>query len=298
LLWIAKKTTIKSKIYHILINNKFEIFTKQNTERSVKLDSILIMCVIILIIAVSMSMVGKGGGNFYVLALVLAGISMHKAASTAQFIMMATSAASMVVFNNSKKVDWKLALIIDPPTDVMAFVGGYFAGYIQGDTLKMMFAVLLVVISIFMFIPVKERHQEKSSKFGYWNRTFGQYEYTVNLWYTLPITGIVGFFAGAIGISGGAFKIPLMVMLCGIPIEIAVGTSSAMVTATALMGFLGHSINGHFDPQLAIPLAIVAVVGGVIGSKYAIKSKPQNLRMIFAITNLVAAIAMIINIIQ
>lgn len=262
------------------------------------MTSVLIMSVIILIIAISMSMVGKGGGNFYVLAMVLAGISMHNAATTSQLIMMVTSVTSMIIFNKHKKVDWKLALIIDPPTDIMAFVGGYFAGNIKGITLKLMFAILLIVISVFMFISVKEKPIKTKNEFGYWNRTFGKYNYTVNLWLTIPITAIVGFFAGAIGISGGAFKIPLMVMLCGIPIEIAVGTSSAMVAATALMGFVGHSINGDFNPQMAIPLTIVAVIGGLIGSKFAIKSKPKNLKKIFAVTNLIAAITMIINIIK
>jgi uncharacterized membrane protein YfcA len=260
------------------------------------MNSVFIMSIIVLVIAVSMSMVGKGGGNFYVLAMVLAGTSMHSAATASQLIMMGTSVASMIVFSKHKKVDWKLALIIDPPTDIMAFFGGYFAGNIEGTTLKLMFAILLVVISVFMLIPVKEKPITLKNKFGYWNRTFGDYKYTVNLWVTLPITAIVGFFAGAIGISGGAFKVPLMVMLCGIPMEIAVGTSSAMVAVTALMGFIGHSINGDFDPTLAIPLTVVAVVGGLIGSKFAIKSKPKNLKKIFAVTNLVAAIVMMINI--
>lgn len=262
------------------------------------MDSLIFMSIVILIIAISMSMVGKGGGNFYVLVMVLAGVSMQNAATTSQLIMMGTSIASMLVFNKSKKVDWKLALIIDPPTDIMALVGGYFAGGMEVTTLKLMFASLLIVVSIFMFIPVKEKPLVQKKKFGYWNRTFGEYKYTVNLWVTLPITAAVGFFAGAIGISGGAFKIPLMVMLCGIPMEIAVGTSSAMVAATALMGFIGHSINGDFNPQLAVPLAIVAVVGGLIGSKYALKSKPKNLKKIFAFTNLLAAIVMIINILK
>jgi len=261
------------------------------------MNSVVWMSIIILAIAVLMSMVGKGGGNFYVLAMVLAGISMQNAATTSQLIMMGTSVASMIIFNKHKKVDWKLALIIDPPTDIMALVGGYFAGNIEGTTLKIMFAVMLIIISIFMFIPVKEKPIKKRQQFGYWNRTFAGYDYTVNIWVTLPITAAVGFFAGAIGISGGAFKIPLMVMLCGIPMEIAVGTSSAMVAATALMGFIGHSINGDFNPEMAIPLMIVAVIGGIIGSKYAIKSKPKNLKKIFAVTNLVAAIVMIINII-
>lgn len=262
------------------------------------MNSIVWMSLIILLIAISMSMVGKGGGNFYVLVMVFAGISMHNAATTSQLIMMGTSLASMLIFSKNKKVDWKLALIIDPPTDIMAFVGGYFAGNMEGTTLKWMFAIMLVIISIFMFMPVKEKVIEEKNKFGYWNRTFGTYKYSVNLWLTIPMTAAVGFFAGAIGISGGAFKIPLMVMLCGIPMEIAIGTSSAMVAVTALMGFMGHSINGDFNPELAIPLMIVAVIGGIIGSKYAVKSKPKNLKKIFAVTNLVAAITMMINIIR
>ncbi|SHK59198.1 hypothetical protein SAMN02745883_02413 [Caminicella sporogenes DSM 14501] len=262
-----------------------------------KIETIFILSIIIFLIAVTMSMVGKGGGNFYLLAMVLSGISMHNAATSSQLIMMATSIVSMLVFNKHKRVDWKLALIIDPPTDMMAFVGGYFASNWAGNTLKLMFAISLIVISIFMFIPVKEKIISNDKKFGYWKRKFGSSEYVVNLWLAIPITAAVGFFAGAIGISGGTFKIPLMVLACGVPIEIAVGTSSAMVAVTALMGFLGHSINGDFNPQIAIPLTIIAIIGGLIGSKFAIKSKPKNLKLIFATTNLIAAILMIINII-
>lgn len=259
-------------------------------------SALILMCAIILTIAITMSMVGKGGGNFYVLAIVLSGVGMHQAATTSQFIMMATAFTSMIVFHNHKRIDWKLALLIDPPTDIMAFVGGYLAGNMDATSLKLLFALLLIVISIFMLIPVKEKAISKRKKFGYWNRTFNGYEYTVNLWLTLPITAAVGFFAGAVGISGGAFKIPLMVMLCGIPMEIAVGTSSAMVAITALMGLSGHVLNGGFNPQYALPLAIVAVVGGLLGSHFALKSKPKNLKKIFATTNLIASLVMIANI--
>jgi len=262
------------------------------------METIFILSIVILIIAVSMSMIGKGGGNFYILAMVLAGISMHNAATTSQLIMIVTSITSMIIFHKHNKVDWKLALVIDPPTDIMAFIGGYYAGNIKGTTLKLIFAILLVAVSIFMLMPVKQKTIKNTHKLGYWKRKFGENEYIVNLWLALPITAAVGFFAGAIGISGGAFKIPLMVLACGVPMEIAVGTSSAMVAATALMGFLGHSINGDFNPHIAIPLTIVAVIGALLGSKYAVKSKPKNLKRLFAIVNLIAAIIMIVNIIM
>jgi len=252
--------------------------------------------IIIFIIAISMSMVGKGGGNFYVIALVLTGISMHDAATTSQLIILATALTSMIVFNKHKKVDWKLALIIDPPTDVMAFVGGYFAEFLQVTTLKLVFAIVLVIISIVMFIPVKEKTISPKAKVGYWHRYFNGYDYTVNLWLTLPITAAVGFFAGAVGISGGAFKIPLMVILCGIPMEIAIGTSSAMVAVTALMGFSGHMVNGSINPSFVLPLIVVAIVGGFIGSRFALQSKPKYLKAIFAGTNMLAGLLMIANI--
>ncbi len=255
----------------------------------------IIMSMVILVIAITMSMVGKGGGNFYVLAMVLAGIPMHNAATTSQLIMMVTALTSMLIFHKHKKVDWKLALVIDPPTNIMALVGGYFAGYLDGDTLKIIFAVVLVIVSVFMFIPVREKNLKKSG-FGYWHRKFGDSEYTVNLWITIPLTAAIGFFSGAVGMSGGAFKIPLMVLLCGIPIEIAVGTSAAMVAATALMGFIGHSLHGDFSPEMAIPLTIAAVLGGIIGSRHAVKSKSLDLHRIFTATNILAAVTMILNI--
>ena len=253
---------------------------------------------IILIIAIFMAMVGKGGGNFYILAMITAGISMHHAATTSQLIMMTTATISMLVFNQNKRVDWKLALVVDPATDIMAFVGGYLAGGFEGYILKLFFAVTLIVVSIFMFVPVKNKEINKADRFGFWERDFGDNHYVVNLWLTIPIAAVVGFFAGAIGISGGSFKIPLLVMAGGVPIEIAVGTSSAMVAVTALMGFIGHGLQGNINLPLAIPLVIAAVAGGLIGSKWAVKSKPKNLKLIFAAINILAAIFMIINISQ
>ncbi|HKL12755.1 MAG TPA: sulfite exporter TauE/SafE family protein [Halanaerobiales bacterium] len=255
-----------------------------------------ILSAIILLIAVSMAMVGKGGGNFYILAMITAGISMHYAATTSQLIMMTTAGISMIIFNKNKRVDWKLALVVDPATDIMAFVGGYVAGGFEGYILKLMFAVSLILVTIFMFVPVKNKDISKVNRLGFWKRNFGEHNYVVNLWLTIPIAGIVGFVAGAIGISGGSFKIPLMVLAGGVPIEVAVGTSSAMVAVTALMGFIGHGLQGNINLPLAIPFVIAAVTGGLIGSKWAIKTKPENLKLIFAVINIAAAIFMIINI--
>ena len=257
--------------------------------------NLLIVLIVIFAIAVLMTITGRGGGNFYVLALVAAGYSIHQAATTGQFILMLTAFAGMLIFHKHKLVDWKLALVIDPPTDIMAFVGGYFSEYVSGTSLKLALAGLLVLAGFLMLLKVKDKPILRQKRFGYWHRKYGDQKYIVNLWLAIPITAAVGLAAGAVGISGGSFKIPLMVLLCGVPMRIAVGTSSAMVAATALMGFLGHTANGHFDAHWAIPVACVAVLGGLIGGKFAMKTKPKNLKKIFAYTTLAAAIFMIFN---
>ncbi len=256
---------------------------------------IIIVAVAILAISVVMAMTGRGGGNFYVPVLIAFGVTMHQAATTGQFILVATAISALLVFQKHKTVDWKLALIIDPPTDIMAFVGGYYAHIFSGMALKFVFAGLLVLSSFFMLRPVKERIGENEKRFGFWLRQYSGYKYAVNLWLAIPITAATGFVAGMIGISGGSFKIPLMVLACGVPMRIAVGTSSAMVAATALMGFFGHTISGDFNPTWAIPLAIIAVLGGLLGGKFSLKTKPENLKRIFAYTTLIASIFMILN---
>ncbi len=257
--------------------------------------TIAILTAIVFVIAVVMTMTGRGGGNFYVLALVLAGQAMHQAATLGQFILMITALAGMIIFHKNKLVDWKLALVIDPPTDIMAFFGGYLSEYVSGPNLKIIFSVLLVIAGLLMLVKVNDKPISKEIRFGYWHRSYNGHSYVVNLWLAIPVTALVGLASGALGISGGSFKVPLMVLFCGLPMSIAVGTSSAMVAATALMGFIGHASKGHFDPSLAIPVAIAAVIGGVIGGKFALKTKAKNLKKIFAVTTILAAGFMLVN---
>ena len=99
--------------------------------------AIVVVSVVIFVIAIVMAMTGRGGGNFYVPVMIVAGLAMHEAATVAQSILFCTAIAALLIFQKSKTVDWKLALVIDPPTDVMAFVGGYYAHLFSGNVLKL-----------------------------------------------------------------------------------------------------------------------------------------------------------------
>lgn len=254
-----------------------------------------VVTLVVLVLAVVMTMTGRGGGNFYVLTFVLAGAPMHEAATTGQFVLFATALAAMFVFQKHKTVLLPLALFFGGMMVTTAFVGGYFAHLFTGVTLKIVFSVLLVVAGILMLLPIKERITKPDRNSGYWCLKAADSVYYINLWGTVPVVLVTGFCAGMVGVSGGSFLVPLMVLGCRVPMRLAVGTASIMVAATAFAGFLGHAMHGTFNLTWALPVAGVAVIGGVLGGKIALKTRPAYLKTLFALTTLVAAILMMVN---
>ncbi|KPK69164.1 MAG: hypothetical protein AMJ84_10080 [Acidithiobacillales bacterium SM23_46] len=240
-------------------------------------------------------MTGRGGGNFYVLVLVLAGCPMHEAATSGQFILFTTAFAAMLIFQRHGVVEWRLVVGIGSLAAMAAFAGGYLSAYVAGRMLKFVFSALLVIAAFLMVTPVKKKPVTETSSRGQWRLRTPEGQFIVNLWISIPITLATGFGAGMVGVSGGSFLVPLMVLACSVPMPLAVGTASAMVGSTALMGFLGHLSQGHFDAAWALPFACAAIIGGILGSRFALKTKPERLKMLFAYTTLAAAIVMAIN---
>ena len=260
------------------------------------MTGVILVSSLIFIVAVAMTMVGKGGGNFYVVILAMAGIPMHQAATTGQFILFTASVAAMVIFQKNRSISWPLALIVGTFTAVSALGGGYFSHLFSGFTLKIIFAVMLVIAGIIMLVPVSGKRLDKGVRlFGTLNIRSGDEIYGVNLWIALPVTILTGLGSGMVGVSGGSFLVPLMVLACGVPMHTAVGTASTLIAGTALMGFAGHAVQGDFNPAWAVPLAALTIVGGLIGGRIALKTKPKQLQKIFAYTNWLAALFMIIN---
>ncbi len=256
----------------------------------------VIVGLLLFIVAVVMTMVGKGGGNFYVVILAMAGIPMYEAATTGQFILFTASIAAMMVFQKNKSVSWHLALFIGILASLSAMGGGYFSHMFSGFTLKMVFAGMLFLAGAIMLIPVSEKkNRPENSHFGIITFISGSSVIKINLWIAVPVTLLTGFASGMVGVSGGSFLVPLMVLACGAPMHVAVGTASTLIAATSFMGFSGHALRGDFNPKLAIPLAVITIIGGLLGGKFSLKTKPRYLKQLFAYTNWVAAGFMVVN---
>jgi uncharacterized membrane protein YfcA len=258
--------------------------------------TILIGVAAILGVSVAFSMVGQGGGTLYVPILVALGMTVHDAATTSLFVIVATSASAAIIYGRRRMIDWKLALAIEPPTVALAFVGGLLANSINATALKIIFAVVLVIAAILMLRPTREKKADTSGGWGHWHRQMGDEHYVVRLPGLMPVTAAAGFVAGMIGISGGIFKMPALVLIGRVPIRIAIGTSSLMVALTALSGLSGHLVGGSFNVVAALPLAAAAFAGGRLGSSLSLRVKVPSLKISFALILLLSSVWMIVSI--
>ena len=140
------------------------------------------------------------------------------------------------------------------------------------------------------FAPPDTGH---SNRWMAWNRTLDAHRYNVNLLIALPASFGAGLVSGLVGVGGGILKVPLMVLLLGIPMEIAVGSSAFMIGLTACGRFAGHLWNGHWDWRTSLLLALAVFAGGQIGSRISIKTDKDKLKKGFGWFLLAIAVAML-----
>ena len=231
------------------------------------------------LVSIVLSGVGLGGGAFYVPLLVALGYPFHVASSTSLFLIMVTGFSAFTRFRLAGYVDWQLAVAMDTFTDLGALVGGLTAFHYKAKTLKAAFALILMLAAAIMTTTRgRSRRAAPMRGFAVWHRRFGEYEYAVNILIAAPATFAIGYASGALGVAGGLLKIPLMVLVFGVPQRIAVATSSLMVGLTGLFGFVGHGVTGVVDWPLALSLAVVVMIGGQIGSHLSIRVSERALK--------------------
>ncbi len=229
----------------------------------------LIAWVAVLLTSILSSMVGIGGGTLYVPLLLMLGFPFHQVVTASLFTILMTSLSATLTYRHTMKVDWKLALWIEPPTFLMAFIGGYLSDRVDVRILKETLVVVLMGTAYLLSRPLHKGDRPPVRR-GI-HRLLADREYWVDLRTLMPATTLAGLLAGVEGISGGVLKVPAMVLLGGVPLDIAAATSELMVTVTAATGLLGHLLANRLDLAFALPLAVTASVGGQIGARLAAK---------------------------
>lgn len=80
---------------------------------------------------------------------------------------------------------------------------------------------------------------------------------------------IVGVLTGLVGVGGGFLIVPALVLLSGIPIKKAIGTSLAIVAAKSYAGFAGYFGAVPINYTLMASFTGVTVVSSLVGTRFA-----------------------------
>jgi uncharacterized protein len=182
-------------------------------------------------------LLGVGGGFimvpvFYFLLLQLGfepTLAIRVALGTSLAVIIPTAFSSAYGHYRKEQVDLKALIYLGLSGFVGAIFGGYTATNAPGDILRILFGLVLLMVALRMLV-FKEPE------------TFGTK--TENIYIFLLLGFFVGIMSGLVGIGGAVIMIPVLVIFLGFNMRQAVGTSSAVIVATALGGILIYVLNG------------------------------------------------------
>ncbi len=229
-------------------------------------------------------LVGIGGGLLNVPFLIyVVGLDAYSASWVSSFIIMFTSFSGFVRYYKDGRVDLKTAglyLLLAIPGSIL---GAYTASIIDRTQLRQAFAIIVLFAGIRGVIKAnyKVKPEKKQTEFNKESTSYRKlvtkdndvYEYNVKLKIGLPLIFLGGYVAGLVGIGGGLVYVPTLTAVSGLPVHVAVPTSSTMIVVVGFVSFLSKSLSAPFPLDYSylylygLPLAIGAVTGAQIGAR-------------------------------
>ena len=93
----------------------------------------------------------------------------------------------------------------------------------------------------------------------------------------------VGVLTGLVGVGGGFLIVPALVLLSGIPMKIAIGTSLVIVAAKSYAGFAGYVAAVPVDWSTMASFTAVTVAGSFVGTRVAHRFSQETLKRSFGV---------------
>jgi uncharacterized membrane protein YfcA len=107
---------------------------------------------------------------------------------------------------------------------------------------------------------------------------------------------VIGILAGLVGIGGGIWLSPLLILTGLADPKQAAATASLFILVNSASGLLAHSISKEIDLSFLVPLALVVIAGGFIGSRFgAFKFDHDKIRVIVGVLVALAGTSLIIK---
>ncbi|MBE0522803.1 MAG: sulfite exporter TauE/SafE family protein [Methanosarcinales archaeon] len=242
----------------------------------------IIILLIVFFVSIVFSIVGLGGAIIYVPLFYWLGIPFEIAIPTALLLNCITAGSASVTYYKEKMIALGFASPLIITSVLFAPLGAYTYQFLNDNIILALFAVVLTIAGIRMFLPFKPKLMTPTST----NKTI----------LIAGISGmVIGFAAGLLGLGGGVFAIPLL-LLIGFKAKTASATSAVFVFFTSLSGLLGHVGIGNIDSDIMVYTGIAAFVGAQIGSRIMVSHvESKTILKILGIVLLIMAAKIIYN---
>ncbi|MEW2015243.1 sulfite exporter TauE/SafE family protein [Rhodococcus sp. SBT000017] len=228
------------------------------------------------VIGILLGLLGGGGSILAVPVLVFAlGMSPTEAVAVSLIVVGAASAVGVLPKLRARKVEWRLAGVF-AATGIPATFAGSAVGRLLPDTALLLgFAAVMVAAGARMLAERSDTGTAcRTSGSGInWRRCAPR---------SIPAGLAVGFVTGLFGVGGGFLIIPVLVLMLGIEMSVAVGTSLVIIVANSAAGLFSHLSGTSIDWAVTAAFAGTAIAGSLLAGHFGTRVDTARLQRLFA----------------
>jgi uncharacterized membrane protein YfcA len=242
-------------------------------------------------IGLSLGLLGSGGSILTVPVLAyVVGEPEKMAIAESLAIVGAIAAISLVPYARKRLVSWSTVLLFSLPGMMGSYVGALGGKLVSGHVQITAFSVIMILAALLMLrAPMPGRDARAPTETS--TSLDAPVPSRVASFFAGAIIGLQGFAIGIatgfLGVGGGFLIVPALVLLVGLPMHLAIGTSLATIALNSATGFYKHAqllTSVHVGVHWPIVASFIAcgVLGSVLGSAICHRLPQRRLRTLFA----------------
>lgn len=236
---------------------------------------IALLALLLFVVAALYSSVGHGGASGYLAVLSLFAFAPQEMATTALVLNVLVAGMAFLQFQRAGFFRLRLLLSFLVASVPAAFVGGLV--HIPPTVYALVLAAVLAFTAVRLGWP-RSQAQELSSTGS------------PSPMLTLPTGAGIGLLSGMVGVGGGIFLSPVLLIMRWASIKETAAVSAAFIVVNSLAGLAGRFTSGNWELGALLWLVPVAFAGGLLGSySGAWLLQSPTLRRLLALVLLVAA---------
>jgi uncharacterized protein len=227
-------------------------------------------------VAMLYSSVGHGGASGYLAVMALLAVAPDVTRPTALILNLFVASIAFIQFYRAGHFDWRIFLPFAVGSVPLAFVGGSI--HLPTTVYKIILGGCLILAALRLSLNLKSESETRAP----------------NFWICLLIGAILGFVSGLVGVGGGIFLTPILLLMNWTETKRAAGISALFILVNSISGLLGNYAQVLKLPAAVYVWIIAAVIGGILGATLgSYRFNSLTLRRVLAVGLLVGGVKLI-----